>query len=313
MGCRLLKPLTCKGCPLEIIGTGFMEVSGTGTNGVLLVGEALGADEAIEGYPFVGKAGQTLEKMMVRGNLKKADFKIANVVWCQPPKNKLTGEWYAKEAIQHCSPYLDAAIADYKPKCIVALGVTAFRRLLPEVANLPGVGLLDSKRHKGARGYVFWSEKYDTWVIPTVHPSFIMRGKTSWAQVLIHDLQRGTEIARDGYAYVEGDYLLDPTPAEAMVWCSEFESFASTSSDPDFFLSVDIETPEKGPDEEDLDLEDGSDYIIIRCGYSYKDYHGMSLPWGGIYRAVHERLLSHPAAKLWWNGGFDIPRILASK
>ncbi len=300
MAFRLTKPSTCKGCPLETLGTGFMEVSGTGKNKVLLVGEALGQDEAEQGFPFVGKAGAALDKMMTRGGLNRDDFKIANVVWCRPPNNKLSGEDYAYAAIQHCAPYLNKVIEEFKPNCIVALGTTAFRRLLPEIANLHGVGLLDSKKHKGARGYFFRSDRYSTWIIPTVHPSYVMRGKTSWAQVLIHDIQRATEVARDGYYYTDGDYLLDPTPTKALAWVEEFEEV--WEKDHELFLSCDIETPQKGSDEEELDLEDGNDYIILRCGYSYRDYSGLSIPWGGMYSSIHQRLLGHPCTKLWWNG-----------
>ncbi len=310
-GALLSKPDGCRGCPLEHSGQGFMEVSGSGINHTLLVGEALGEQEAAIGLPFQGKAGMALDKMLQRGGLNRDDFKIANVLWCRPPNNKLSGEPYAEAALDHCAPYLDRVITEFRPLCIVALGVTAFRRLIPEVANTYGIGLLDSKRNKGARGYVFWSKQYQTWVLPTIHPSYVMRGKTAWAQVLIHDIQRGVEIARDGYHYEEGNYLLDPTISEAYRWVEEFE--AAWTADNSIMLSCDIETPHKDADEEELDLEDGADYIILRCGYSYKDYSGLSLPWGGPYRQIHERLLGHPCDKVWWNGSYDIPRILASK
>lgn len=305
----LSKPSTCQGCALFDIGQGFMQPSGTGSNGVLLVGEALGEQEVQAGEPFVGKAGDTLTRMMQRGGLTREAFKIANAIWCRPPKNELRGVWYMKPALDHCRPYLDTVIEEMRPKCIVTLGVTAFERVLPEVAMLPGVGLLDSKKHKGARGYVFWSEKYKTWVIPTVHPSFIMRGKTAWAQVLIHDIQRGTEVARDGYAYTTGDYTLDCTPTEAHAWVDAFEAYHRQH--PDLYLSTDIETPDKSANEEELDLEDLADYVILRCGYSYRDRHGLSIPWDGPYRTVHQRLLNHGAQKVFWNGSFDIPRIYA--
>lgn len=277
-----------------------MAPSGTGVNGVLLVGEALGEQEALVGEPFVGKAGAMLDKMLVRGGLKKDDFKIANVVWCRPPDNKLSGMWYMAPAIQQCSPYLDRVISEFNPKCIVALGAVAARRLIPD---LP-VGIIE------ARGYVFWSEKYNTWIIPTIHPSFVMRGKTAWAQVLIHDIQRGVEIAKDGHKPDVLDYTLDCTPAEALKWVQEFEAAAAT--DPNLYLSCDIETPEKDADEEGLDLEDGTDYIILRCGYSYRDRHALSIPWDGPYRFIHERLLGSTCSKVWWNGSFDIPRILST-
>ncbi len=306
----LSKPIGCNGCVLQQTGTGFMNVSGSGSNGVMLIGEALGADEAAQGQPFVGKAGFTLDKLLQRGGLNRSEFKIANVVWCQPPQNKLSGMWYAEEAIRHCAPYLDKAIAEMKPRAIVTLGVTAFRRILPEIAAQHGVGLLDAKKTKGVVGYTFWSERYQAWVTPTVHPSFILRGQTAWAQSLIFCLQRAVENARDGYSYEQGDYTLDCSPAEAHKWVDAFEAYYAEY--PDTFLSCDIETPGKDVDETDLDLEDSSDYLILRCGYSYRDGHGLSIPWDGPYRLVHERLIKHAVSKCWWNGGYDQPRIMAS-
>ncbi len=276
-----------------------MQPSGTGVNGVLLVGEALGEQEALEGTPFVGQSGKMLDKMLTRGGLNKDDFKIANAVWCRPPNNKLSGMYYMAEAIQHCSPYLDGVIASFKPKCIVALGSVAAHRLLPDLHS----GIID------ARGYAFWSKQYNTWVIPTIHPSFVMRGKTAWAQVLIHDIQRGVDIAKLGHTPDVLDYSLDPTPAEALKWVEEFEAYAEVH--PDLYLSCDIETPHKDADEEGLDLEDGADYVLLRCGYSYRDFHALSIPWDGPYRQVHERLLGHACHKVWWNGSFDIPRVLS--
>ena len=305
----LIKPDSCKGCPLETLGQGFMHTSGSGRNGVLLVGEALGEQEAEAGLPFVGKAGFTLDKLFKRAGLERDEFKIANVVWCRPPNNKLAGQWYQNDAINHCSPNLDRAISEFSPKCIVTLGVSAFRRVLPDVATQYGVGLLDSKKTKGAIGYVFWSDTYNCWVLPTVHPSFILRGQTAWAQSLIFCLQRSVEIARDGYAYEVGDYTLDCSPADAHRWVDEFEGYYVEHED--LFLSCDIETPEKDSDEAELDLESYSDYIILRCGYSYRDGHALSIPWDGPYRTVHERLLTGPWNKCWWNGSYDQPRIIS--
>src|SRR5258708_4734373 len=103
----LQKPRGCEGCVLEHSGQGFMAPSGIGSNGVLLVGEALGEQEAQAGEPFVGKSGAMLDKMLTRGGMKRDDFKIANAVWCRPPGNKLSGMWYMADALAHCSPYLD--------------------------------------------------------------------------------------------------------------------------------------------------------------------------------------------------------------
>jgi uracil-DNA glycosylase family 4 len=248
----------------------------------------------------VGKAGQTLDRIIARAGLIRDDFTIANTVWCRPPDNELVGAWYEDEAIRHCGIHLDEVIARVKPRVIVPLGGTAMRRLIP---NIP-VGIVE------ARGYVEWSERYQCWILPTVHPSFIMRGKTAWAQVISHDLQRSVEIADAGYEPAVVNYTLDPTPELAMEWADEFEEYYRVH--PDLYLSTDIETPEKDADEEGLDLEDGVDYVILRCGYSDRRGRAISLPWGGCYQAVHERLLGSPAQKLFWNGSYDIPRLLST-
>lgn len=293
----LSKPPHCSSCILSDLGTGFSLPSGTGKNGVLLIGEALGKDEAVAGSPFVGAAGYTLNKILKKGGMERDDFKIYNTIQCQPPFNKLAGAWYANEAINHCSSYLDKLISDFKPRCIVALGNISAHNLIP---NLP-VGILQ------ARGYTFWSDKYQTWVVATIHPSFIMRGQTAYAGVLIHDLQHSIDVANNGYSYSSPSYLLDPTPSEALRWVEEFETYYDNNRD--LFLSTDIETPRKDSDEQDLDLEDGADYTILRCGYSYRDLHAMSIPWDGPYRFIHERLLRHLCRKLFWNGSYDRPRI----
>lgn len=307
----LTRPSNCEGCPLNPIASGFMVSTGSGSNGVLLVGEALGEAEADAGKPFVGKSGSTLDKMLARGGMARDDFWVSNTIFCRPPDNKLTGMYYAAEAIEHCMPNLDSDIYRMVPRVIVTLGVTAFKRVIPEIANQWGVGLLDSKKHKGARGYVFYSDKYKCWVIPTVHPAFVVRGKTAWSQVIIHDIQRATEIARDGYKYDVVDYTLDPAPYAALKWVDNFELYYK--GHPGTILSCDIETPHKDANEEELDVEDGQDYIILRCGYSYMDFHGMSIPWGGPYKMIHERLMAHPCDKVFWNAPFDVPRVLASE
>lgn len=294
-------------CPSA--GMGLVKLRGTGEYNVLLVGEAAGEDESLAGYGFVGKAGFTLDKLCKRGGVDLDKFWIYNTIACRPPQNKLAGMWYFQQVIDHCAPHLDQVITDTKPKCILALGKTAFQRLLPEVYAQKGVGLLDSKKTKGVIGYTFWSDKYQTWVMVAPHPSFVLRGQTAWAQSIIFCLQRAIEIARDGYSYETGDYTLDCTPADAHRWVDEFERYYIEHSD--LFLSCDIETPEKDADESELDLEDRTDYIITRCGYSYRDMHGMSIPWDGPYRTVHQRLLSGPWNKCWWNGGYDQPRIIA--
>lgn len=249
---------------------------------ILLLGENL--DKNGVEFQLSDKSKFNFDKLLKRAGLERGQF-------------------------QSCSPFNTDAIKGFKPKVIITLGYPTFKQILPEVAHLHGVGLIDSKKSKGVTGYVFWSDTFNCWVLPTIHPSFILRGQTSWAQSLIFCLQRSIEIAKDGYSYEPGDYTLDCTPADAHQWVDAFERYYVEH--PDLFLSCDIETPEKDADEAELDLESNSDYIILRCGYSYRDGHGLSIPWDGPFRTVHERLLTGPWNKAWWNGGYDQPRILS--
>jgi uracil-DNA glycosylase len=328
----LAKPDTCRGCPLFELGEGFMHVDGSGANGVLLVFEALGKDEAAVGLPIVGATGLKVEEVFQRGGFKRNDFKIANSIWCRPPGNKLVREPYYEGALKHCAPYLDAVITEMRPRCIVAAGAVALKRLLPDVH----VGI------DAARGYVHpytHPDGWTTWVVPTPHPARILRGQSALTLVIVHDLSRALDIARDGFSYLPLDFLtLDPTPQGAEQWVKLFElEHACRRVE---HLSIDIETEDKGAAEDELDggvaaaarmhgilfeapedeeafeaseLDDRS-YVILRCGYSYH-VNGvprvLSMPWGGPYHQFHKRLCASTVDKVFWNKGFDVPRILA--
>ncbi len=306
----LIKGPHCTGCVLETLGEGFGTADGTGKNGVLLVFEALGKDEAEVGRPMVGKAGQQFETMLRRGGFERDDFKIHNVVNCRPPNNKLSGAPYAQEAISHCAPYLDATVAAMRPRCIVAGGATALRRVLPDCP----VRLTD------ARGYVHWSDKYQTWVVPTWHPSHILRGQTALTLVFIHDVDRAVDIAKNGFSYLPLDFLsLDPTPRDTDAWVKAFEMAVACRRVGQ--LSIDIETWDKDQNEDELEDEDDEEikdrsFVIVRCGYSWHDQfdhpHVLSIPWGGEYTQFHRRLCASLIDKVFWNKGFDVPRILHS-
>jgi uracil-DNA glycosylase family 4 len=286
----LSKPLSCKGCPLELLGEGFMQPDGRGTSGVALVGEALGEDEADSGKPFQGRAGNLLNNALTRAGIDRGSLTILNAIQCRPPENKLLGKPYFQPALSHCKfKHLDPQLRAAKPKVIVALGG------IPLLSLAEQGGILD------ARGYVIWSSRYGAWIMPTVHPSYVIRGNYNYEAILIHDLQRAMEISQVGYRPKWGTYLLDPTPSEALTWAKR----AITSPYP---ISADIETPRKGANEEAASLDDES-YHILRISFSSTPYEGMSIPWRPEYMAAIRLLLESDKEKVWWNGAYDIPRI----
>jgi uracil-DNA glycosylase len=93
---------------------------------LMLVGEGPGADEDLQGEPFVGRAGQLLNNMIKAMGIRREDVYIANVVKCRPPGNR-TPE---RDECDTCSPFLMRQIAVIKPKVVVALGAVAAKNLL---------------------------------------------------------------------------------------------------------------------------------------------------------------------------------------
>jgi DNA polymerase len=125
---------------------------------LMFVGEAPGADEDIQGVPFVGRAGQLLTKMIEAINLTRDQVYIANVIKCRPPGNRNP----EPDEIEQCEPFLFQQIAAVKPKVIVALGAFAAKTLLrteDPISRLRG------------RIYDFHGAK----LVPTFHPSFLLR------------------------------------------------------------------------------------------------------------------------------------------
>ena len=125
---------------------------------LMFVGEAPGADEDIQGIPFVGKAGQLLTKMILAINLERDQVYIANVIKCRPPGNRNP----EPDEIATCEPFLFQQIDAVRPRVIVALGAFAAKTLLRTDESI--------SRLRG-RVYDFRGAK----LIPTFHPSFLLR------------------------------------------------------------------------------------------------------------------------------------------
>jgi uracil-DNA glycosylase family 4 len=134
---------------------------------LMFIGEAPGADEDRTGRPFVGRAGQLLDKMIVAMGLRREDVYIANVLKTRPPNNATP----TTEEAARCAPYLFEQIAIIRPEVIVALGLPASRVLLGSDESM---GRL---RGRWARcGGPLGGE--DVAVMPTYHPAFLLRSYT---------------------------------------------------------------------------------------------------------------------------------------
>jgi uracil-DNA glycosylase family 4 len=157
----------CQRCKLHALGRRQV-VFGVGSPDadLMFVGEAPGADEDLQGEPFVGRAGQLLTKIIEAIGLKRGDVYIANVIKCRPPGNRNP----EPDEVERCEPFLFRQIDMVKPKVIVALGKFAAQSLLK--TNDP------ITRLRG-REYRFRSAT----LIPTFHPAYLLRNPSSKREV----------------------------------------------------------------------------------------------------------------------------------
>lgn len=116
----------CLKCPLGKTRNKFVFGVGDPKAEIMLVGEAPGADEDMQGFPFVGRAGQLLNKIIEAGGYKRESVYICNILKCRPPGNRNP----LPEEVEKCKPYLDKQIQLIKPKIILALGRVAAESLL---------------------------------------------------------------------------------------------------------------------------------------------------------------------------------------
>jgi DNA polymerase len=170
---------SCTACPLAKTRTKAAPGEGPASPLVMVIGEGPGGDEDIEGRPFVGRAGQLLDKMLASAGLyRERNCYIANVVKCRPPGNRDP----MPEEIALCAPYLERQIALLKPLLILCAGRVAARHIL---RTEEGIGRLRGKLGE----YPAAVEIVETGmlqsdsippipVIPTFHPSALLRDES---------------------------------------------------------------------------------------------------------------------------------------
>ncbi len=310
------KPSDCFGCPLEGISDGFSNHEGSGSNGVAILGEALGWNEYIDGLPFrpQAQAGSKLEEAFrlaakeMGQPVTRSQFLIYNTVNCHPPGDKLAGMSYEQGAIEHCSKNVDSVVGGFK---------TGFNKTILALGNIPlkaltGVsGIADEKQSiSHLRGFVFQS-KYGL-VVPSLHPSFIRRGNNHLTPLLVEDLKRALNVARGLYTSYQFHNDYKPPVYQTSPGLDEAQSFYYKVKDnPRACLTYDIETPRTGNIDEDErdDLED-KDITLIQ--FSIRKGTGIAFPYRDDYIGLVSRLLALPNIKAnhnTWN--FDNPRLRA--
>lgn len=149
--CRL-----CKSRTHTVFGEGNVDAR------LVFIGEGPGKNEDLQGRPFVGRAGQQLDKMVAAMGLRRSDIYITNIVKCRPPDNRVP----APDEVAACTPYLERQLEVIRPQVIVSLGLSATQYLLGTKNSISSL-----------RG------RWHTWrgikLMPTYHPAYVLRNYTT--------------------------------------------------------------------------------------------------------------------------------------
>lgn len=168
----------CRKCGLCQTRTNTVFADGSATARLVFIGEAPGRDEDLRGLPFVGRAGQLLDKMIAAIDLRRDEVFICNVLKCRPPENRTP----APAEVEQCLPYLEQQLALVRPALICALGLSAAQALLQTKASMASL-----------RGRTF--EYRGIPLIPTYHPAALLRNpglkREAWT-----DMQRVRDTLR---------------------------------------------------------------------------------------------------------------------
>lgn len=150
------------GCPLKATAKKLCFYRGVAEARIMVIGEAPGRDEDIAGKPFVGRAGQLLDRMLAAIGLSEADVHITNIVYWRPPGNRTP----TPEEAQACRPFLDRQIELVAPDFLLTLGGPAAKSILDTTDGILKV--------RGRWREIRISNRAVR-VMPTLHPAYLLR------------------------------------------------------------------------------------------------------------------------------------------
>ncbi len=150
--------VNCNKCKLCTNRTNIVFGVGNKEADIMMIGEGPGADEDKQGEPFVGKAGQLMNKALTGLGIKREELYIANIVKCRPPSNRVPEQ----DEAEACLNYLRNQVILVKPKIIVLLGSTALKNILGKEYSITAM-----------RGR--WIEQKGIYYMPTWHPAALLR------------------------------------------------------------------------------------------------------------------------------------------
>jgi uracil-DNA glycosylase family 4 len=156
----------CRRCSLHVTRNHLVYGEGSPQAGLVFVGEAPGADEDVQGRPFVGRAGQLLTKIIGAMGLQREEVYICNILKCRPPGNRNP----QPDEIAACEPFLIRQLQAIRPQVVCALGTFAAHTLLKSEAP---ISILRGRFHS-YQGIP---------LMPTYHPAYLLRNPGAKKQV----------------------------------------------------------------------------------------------------------------------------------
>lgn len=264
--CGLLN--TCK--------TPKMPVAGMGKRKIMIVGEAPGASEDAEGKPFVGISGQRLQRALRKCGIELfRDCWVTNALSCRPPDNKID----SNKKIDYCRPLVLKAINEHKPVSILVVGQKAVQSV---IGNVWAKSIGPMERWVGLQ---IPARKWNCWITPVYHPSFLMRMHDDIVLERSFDSNVSKAVRHDqrpwknpGYDF-QSDCKLLFKQSEAC----EIESMASCK-----LISWDYETTTLNPDSPHAE--------ILSCSIS-DGKTSIAYPFIGKFIDATEKVLCHKSIK----------------
>jgi DNA polymerase len=160
-----------EGCPLKSTAKNLCFYRGAEKARLMLIGEAPGREEDLEGKPFVGRAGQLLDKMLAAIGLGESDVHITNIVYWRPPGNRTP----MPQEAEACRPFLERQIELVAPEIVLVLGGAAAKVILNETEGI--------MRLRGRwRNIEIGPNKVNFRVMATLHPAYLLRTPASKRQ-----------------------------------------------------------------------------------------------------------------------------------
>lgn len=291
----------------------LIQPEGTGSSGVLILGEAGGRNEANDGLPFrpYAEAGSVLERAFRLAGVDRQQFTIANVVNYRPPNDWLENAPWEYEAISFCRPMNEKLFRERQPRCFLALGGVAMRELSGMTGHRQGILL--------TRGFPVPS-KYDIPVVGSYHPSYLRRGQKGEEKetgahvqgaagqgmdllgVLIRDIQLAVTIGRSGWTY-EPESAVEYQEHATLSDLANF--YNDAAAHPDLPISWDIETRDTltaGDDESETVVTEWGE--IYQIQFSLRPGQAIIMDWqdSAPFHKLVCAIMALPNPKLDYNG-----------